>query len=268
MRIVSPALDVTQLESEIDAISEALEAIGQDPGETYEDLIKYKDRDLECGESPTRFRMRFLRSPAEIETDDENNVTGLKCEKTRLVDGDGDRVGLEKLGEYETLPCDTVVFAIGDAIEPTIGLPLEPEWKSTFATVPEPWDENPDRPRYMCYDPATEKPIWNTFVVGWARQASDGLVGKAKADGEQGCDEVLAYLDGAFPVEPDAPEPTEVLVARLLEVFTARDVQYVEYEGVQRLLELEKERADQEGIEEFKFRSNDKMLSLLDKESS
>ncbi|MGM0555435.1 MAG: FAD-dependent oxidoreductase [Myxococcota bacterium] len=268
MRIVSPALDITQLEQEFDRIAGALEAVGQDPEESFDDLTQYKDRELACGESPTRFRMRFLRSPVEIVTDEANEVAGLKCEKTRLVDGDSERVGLEKLGEYETIPCDTVVFAIGDEIEPTIGLPLEPKWKSTFATVPEPWDENPDRPRYMCYDPATDKPIWNTFVVGWARQASDGLVGKAKADGEQGCDEVLAYLDGEFRVEPGESEPTDVLLTRLVELLNARGVEYVEYDGVKRLLEIEQERAEEEGIEEFKFRSNDTMLSLLDRDSS
>jgi ferredoxin--NADP+ reductase len=268
MRIVSPALDITQLEAEFDAISEELEAVGQDPEESFEDLIKYKDRELECGESPTRFRMRFLRSPSRIETDEHGRCVGLTCEKTRLVDGDADRVGLEKLDDYETIPCDTVVFAIGDAIEPTIGLPLEPEWKSTFATVPEPWDEYPDRPRYMCYDPDTDKPIWNTFVVGWARQASDGLVGKAKADGEQGCDEVLAFLDGAFPVGPDDVEPTERLLARLLELFSARGIDYVDFDGVKRLKALEEERAEEEGLEEFKFTSNEKMLALLADEPS
>ena len=267
MRIVSPAIDMEHLEAEVDHISGALEDVGQDAEDTLEDLTRFVDNELECGDSPTRFRMRFLRSPSRIQTDEDGNVTGLTCEKTRLVRGE-DRIGMEKLGEFETIECDTVVFAIGDEIEPTIGLPLEPEWKSTFATVPEPWEEHPDRPRYMCYDPDLERPIWDTFVVGWARQASDGLVGKAKADGEKGCDEILAFLDGEFPETPGTPEGTEVLMARLLELFNVRDIAYVEFEDVKRLEELERERAEEEGLEEFKYTSNEKMLALLGKESS
>ncbi|MFP4596996.1 MAG: hypothetical protein ACLFVJ_02015, partial [Persicimonas sp.] len=267
MRIVSGAIDVEQLRAEFDAIASEMESVGQDPGEVYKKLTRFIDTPLET-ETDTKFRMRFLRSPSRIEVDDDGQVTGLTCEVTRLVRTEDDRVGIEKTGEFETLACDTVVFAIGDSIEPTVGLPVDPEWKNSFATVDEPWDTYPDRPRYMVYDPDADEPMWGTFVVGWARQASDGLVGKAKADGEQGCDEVLAYLDGAFPVQPDKKESTESIRRTLLTVLDNRGVPVVDYEGVRRIEEVEMQKARDEDLEEFKFTSNSKMLEICEPQES
>ncbi len=262
LRIISGALDVEQLRAEIDAIAPVMEAVGQDPDKEFAALTKYVEMPLET-ESPTRFRMRFLRSPKCIEVDDDGQVTGLTCEKTRLVKAGG-RIGIEKLGEDETLACDTVIFAIGDSIEPTIGLPVDPQWKNSFATVEEPWEAHPDRPRYMVADVERGQPMWGTFVVGWARQASDGLVGKAKADGEQGCEEILAYLDGEFPERPaDKQASTADIVELLLTLLDSRKVDVVDYDNVCQLEEIERQKAEEYDIEEFKFTSRDEMLELV-----
>ncbi|QDG49757.1 hypothetical protein FIV42_03095 [Persicimonas caeni] len=263
LRIVSAAIDTEQLQAEFDQIAPAMEAVGQDPEKVYKALTRFVDHPLET-ESPTKFRMRFMRSPKSIEVDDEGNVTGLTCQKTRLTKRDDGKVGLEKLDEYETLECDTVVFAIGDSIEPTIGLPVDPEWSGSFATVDEPWEAHPDRPRYMVYDPDSDDPMWDTFVVGWARQASDGLVGKAKADGEQGCDEILAYLDGGFPVAPgEKTASTDEIVGRLRSTLDERKVEAVDYDDVRQIEAVEQEKAEEYDVEEFKFTSQEKMLELV-----
>lgn len=267
LKIVSGAMDVDQIHGEIDQIASELESVDQNPEEVFEDLTEHADEPLEA-ESPTDFRFRFLRSPERIEVDSDGDVTGLTAEKTELLPTQGDgRPDIEGLDEHETIPCDTVIFAIGDKIDPHLGLPLDPEWDGEFATVPEPWDEHPDRPRYMCYDPKSEEPLWDTFVVGWARKASDGLVGKAKQDSEQGCDEILAYLDGKFPVEPDKQAEIDEVVAALRERLDEADVTYVTYDEVQTLEEREREVADERDLEEFKFPSNERMLEVLDKAS-
>jgi ferredoxin--NADP+ reductase len=263
LRLVSGAMDLEQLAAERDRIGAALEAIGQDPEEVFADLTRYSDRELET-ESPTKFRIRFLLSPARIELDDNGSVRGLVCEHTKLVEGEGDRPGVERLGTFETVPCDTVVFAIGDSIEPSIGLPLEPEYKQEFATVPDRWEEHPERPRYMVYDPESGEPMWGTFVVGWARRASDGLVGKAKADAEQGCDEILAYLRGELERQPGDSQPVDEAREALDALLDERDVRAVRLTDVARLLELEEREAEERDLEEFKFRSQEKILSLLD----
>ncbi|MFU8807445.1 MAG: hypothetical protein ACNA8W_26785, partial [Bradymonadaceae bacterium] len=188
----------------------------------------------------------------------------LTCEKTRLFLADsGGRVGLERLGEFETIACDTVVFAIGDSIEPSLGLPLEPTYTNEFAVVPEPWDEYPERPRYMVYDPLAREPLWGTFVVGWARRASDGLVGKARADAVQGCDEILAFLNGEFSVAPSEPDDFGEIKARLDSFFRERRLAIVDYAGVQKLEEAERKEAKARGLEEFKFAATNEMLERL-----
>ncbi len=267
-RLVSGALDTEALEAEFDRVSPAMEAIGQDVEAEQKALFRFVDHSLEK-ESETAFRMRFLRSPVRIELDDHGNVTGLVCEKTRLVEPaeDSDRVGLDYLDEFETIPCDTVVFAIGDAIEQSLGLPLSPDGSDTFATVPEPWEDNPDRPRYMVHEPEKGEPMWDTFVVGWARKASDGLVGKARADAVQGCDEIMAFLDGEFPVAPKSPRPVEEIVGELQVLLEARGVDAVNYDEVKKLAEMEAEEAERRDIPEYKFASCDEMLRRLGREN-
>jgi len=265
LKIVSGAMDVEQIRAEFDAIAPELESVGQGPTEVFEDLTEHADEPLET-ESPTDFRFRFLRSPERIEVDSGGNVTGLTTEKTELLPTEGDgRPDIEGLDEHETIPCDTVIFAIGDKIDAGLGLPLNPEWEGEFATVPEPWERYPDRPRYMCYDPEQGEPLWETFVVGWARKASDGLVGKAKQDSEQGCDEILAFLEGEFPVEPKGEAEVDEVVPDLRERLEESGVTYVTYEEVQVLEEREKEVAEERDLEEYKFPSNERMLQVLDK---
>lgn len=260
MKLVSGALDVQAVMADVAANAAALEAAGQDPAELGAEIVKFADEPLEV-DSPTDFRIRFLRSPVEIEGD--GGVTGLRCEITRLEPRPDGSTRAARSGEFETIPCDTVVFAIGDSIEPSIGLPLEPRWKSTFMTVPTPWDAQPDRDRYMVYDPVAEQPVWGCFVVGWARKASDGLVGKARLDAVQGCDEVLAYLSGDFEVGPDAPEDKAEVWGRAAALLRARHVEFVTWDDVLRLISAEEKIAAERGVEEFKFTTRSQMLQLL-----
>ena len=267
LEIVSGAMDVDQIRAEIDSIAGDLEAVDQSPDEEFEDLTEHSDEPLEA-DSPSEFRFRFLRSPVRIEVDEEGEVTGLVCEKTELVPTEGDeRPGIESTGGEETIPCDTVIFAIGDKIDPNLGLPLNPEWDGEFATVPDDWEEHPERPRYMVYDPADEEPMWDTFVVGWARKASDGLVGKAKQDSEKGCDEILAYLDGEFEETPGEAADVDEVIARLEDLLASRGVKYVTFPEVQELEEKEERIAEERDLEEFKYESNERMLEVLDKAS-
>ncbi len=265
LKLVSGAIDTEQVAAEFDAIRDNLVSLGQDPEEVMADLIKYKEEPLET-QTPTAFRMRFLRSPARIARGDDGDVTALVCEHTEMTPPrkEGGRPGVNRLGEFEEIPCDTVIFAIGDAIEPSIGLPLDPEWGSTFATVPDPWEGNPEAPRYSVWDPEREEPMWGTFVVGWARKASDGLVGKARADAETGCEEILAYLAGDLGEDlTEEPVAAQEVVAHLEQRLRARSIAWVDLDGVSKIEEIESKEADERDLPEFKFRSNDAMLEII-----
>ena len=262
MKIVSGALDVEQVRRDIEAERERYEAVGQDVEQLVAELTQHIDEPLE-EPSPTKFRMRFLRSPVRLEGDPERGVEALVCEKTRLeARGDGS-MACRATDDTESIPCDSVVFAIGDSIEPSIGLPLEPKWQSTFMTVPEAWPDNPERDRYMVYDPENAEPIWDVFVVGWARKASDGLVGKARADAVQGCDEILAYLEGRFDHQPGPPRSRDEVWANLRSLLLDRGVEFVDWDDVLRLMEVENKIADERGLPEYKYTTTSQMLECI-----
>ncbi|AWV89411.1 FAD-dependent oxidoreductase [Bradymonas sediminis] len=262
LRLVSGALDVEQLRAEFDTITPSMVGVGQEPEKVFGELTRFAGTPLET-ESDTKFNMRFFRTPSRIERDASGEVTGLVCKKTRLVPREDGGTQLETLEEEEVLPCDTVVFAIGDSIEPSLGLPLDSRWSSSFATVVEPWEAHPDRPRYMVADPTQNQPLWGTFVIGWAREASDGLVGKAKADGEQGCDEILAYLDGEFEKGPESELETPEILENLLNFLASRQIQVVDYDNVRQIEAVEQQRAEELELEEFKFSTQKDMLEMV-----
>ncbi len=263
-KMVAGALDAEQVAGEIEAISPNLLEVQQEPEQLLAELLKFQGASLEKP-SDTRFQMRFLRSPAAVEVDAEGRVSGMKFEKTRLLPPNEDGwVGLEMTGEFETIACDTVIFAVGDSIEPSLGIPVSRVRRGEFATVPHAWERYPERPRYMVYDPETETPLWDTFVVGWARRASDGLVGKARIDSVQGCDEILAYLHGEFEQKPQGDAQIEDVLQRLLGYFSERNIASVDYGAVRILEEAEKREASERGVREFKFSSREEMLRLLE----
>lgn len=265
LKLVSGAMDLEQIGAEVTSISENLREVGQDPDAALAELTAYKDEPLESP-SDTKLQMRFLLSPLGVERDEDGHVTGLICERTRLTPprAEGDAAGVQGTGAQEVVKCDAVVFAIGDSIEPGIGLPLEPKRGATFAVVPEPWAEQPDAARYMCYDPQTAQPIWDTFVVGWARRASDGLVGKARADAVRGCEEILAYLEGRFPTQPQ-PEPQAAAHVReqLLGALQRAGAKPVDLDAIARLEAAEAAEAKARQVPEFKFASNEVMLQII-----
>lgn len=262
LRLVSGALDVEQLRAEFDRIAPTMAAVGQQPDKVFAELTRFVDTPLEVA-SDTKFRMRFFCTPSRIERGADGQVRQLVCKRTRLVAGDDGNTRLETLEQEEAIPCDTVVFAIGDSIEPTLGLPLDPRWQGSYATVMEPWAAHPERPRYMVADPDKNEPLWGTFVIGWAREASDGLVGKAKADGEQGCDEILAYLNGEFEHRPQAGRDSAEILQDLLAFLASRQIEVVDYENVRQIEAVERQKAAEQNLEEFKFASQRAMLDMV-----
>jgi ferredoxin--NADP+ reductase len=113
---------------------------------------------------------------------------------------------------------------------------------------------------YQVWDPAAQRPLTGIFVVGWARRASDGVVGRARLDAETGIKHVLEFLAGR-PQRPAAE--SERLIAALTETLAKRGVDFVTYADVQQLEAVEKARAQAEKIEEFKFASDREMLAAL-----
>ena len=85
------------------------------------------------------------------------------------------------LKQYYEFPCDAVVFAVGDKVDETVGLPYK---SGMFVTNPNKTGNDPDDALFQAYDETTGKIMDGVFLAGWARKASEGLVGIAKRDGD------------------------------------------------------------------------------------
>ena len=113
------------------------------------------------------------------------------------------------------------------------------------------------------FDPAAGRACDGVFVIGWSRQASDGLVGKAKQDGERGVAVVNQYLQTCTSGTADS---TANKLSALRQLLASRGVRPVSYADVQRLEGFEKEEATRRALEFFKHSANDEMLKVIEAE--
>jgi hypothetical protein len=106
-----------------------------------------------------------------------------------------------------------------------------------------------------------QKVLEHTYVVGWSRKASDGLVGKAKQDAELGIEAVLHDL-------ATVPAPAASIVAErrqaIRRVVEERCTYPITKDEVALLEEAERQVAAQAQVEEYKFDSNPAMLAAID----
>ena len=182
---------------------------------------------------------------------------GVDVEETRL-ERKGDRISAVGTGETAVIPCDTVVFAVGDRVDEHTGLPYR---DGLYLTAP---GADPAA-AYQVLEPSAGAAQPGLYVVGWARRASDGVVGRARLDAETGIKHLLPYL-AARPKRPRAE--AERTVEALEEKLAARGVEVVRYADVQRLEAAEKARAAADHVEEFKFASDREMLDVLRRETT
>jgi ferredoxin--NADP+ reductase len=152
------------------------------------------------------------------------------------------------------LDVDTLIFAIGDKHDPTVGLPMGPDG---YATKPAP--EGPKEPGYEAWDPALNELLHGIFVVGWARLASTGLVGIARHDGEEGAKKVLEYLT-------DKPDSGELSADGLLAAFRAKGATPVTKQDLEILSRIEEQQARARNLTSFKFSDDDTMLQAIQSE--
>ncbi|HUP35965.1 MAG TPA: FAD-dependent oxidoreductase [Candidatus Limnocylindria bacterium] len=245
---VEDAFDHALHREEIERIRPRILAAGQDPDEL---LAALAARPEPSPRARARLRFRFLASPRRVVADGDR-VVGLEIEETRL-ERKGDRVTAVGTGETAVVPVDTVVFAVGDRVDEDAGLPYK---DGLYLTVP----GTDPAAAYQVLDPAAGLAQPGIFVVGWARRASDGVVGRARLDAETGIRHVAGYLAG----RPKRPrEEAERAVESLRRTLAERGATVVDYPAVQRLEAAERARATADKVEEFKFRSDREMLDAI-----
>jgi ferredoxin--NADP+ reductase len=180
-------------------------------------------------------------------------VRGLEVEDTTLICAEGE-VQAKRLGTTRLLDVDTVIFCIGDKVDDHFGLPVR--WNA-FVKHSEPRFPV-DGLSYEAYDPDLGRAVDRVFVAGWSREASSGLVGVARKDGENGAQAVLQYLQGV----PALKNPQGVLDS-LSEHLKRLGKPIVTKEHLWRLEEVEREEAAKRGVETFKFGDNESMFRAM-----
>jgi ferredoxin/flavodoxin---NADP+ reductase len=247
---IEDAFDLPLYRQELERIRPRLEAAGQNP----DDLLKALGAKPEPTEATrARLRFRFLASPKRVIAEG-GRVVALEVEETRL-ERKGERMNAVGTGEVSRIPCDTVVFAVGDRVDERFGLPYK---EGLYVTAP--GAEQDPAAAYQVWDPDKGRPVPGTFVVGWARRASDGVVGRARLDAETGVRHVLAWLQAR-------PKRAAAEALRVLDAVSAAlhkaGASPVTYEDVQRIEAEERARAAEARVEELKFKRDAEMLALL-----
>jgi ferredoxin--NADP+ reductase len=254
MEIVARNLDLQDLDAEFERVAPVMRAVEQDVAEAKAFILSTLPKAKEPV-SDTRFRFEFLASPSRILGGERGEVRGLEMEETTLIPSNG-TTKAKRLGTTRILEVDTVIFCIGDRVDETFGLPVR-------------WNEfvkNP-KPRfpvnglsYEAYDPEAEQAIEGVFVAGWSREASSGLVGVARKDGENGAQAVIEYLETLSPME-DVGEILQKFHKQLKKL----DQRVIVKDDLQYLEAAEKVQAEELELEDFKFKSNAEMLRAIDK---
>jgi ferredoxin--NADP+ reductase len=252
MEGVAANLDLEALDKEFIRVSPSMQAAKQDPAAAKAAFTDALPKAIEPV-SQTRFHFEFLATPVRIMGDWMSGVTGLKVEDNMLVSVDG-TVKARGTGNTHQIEADTVIFAIGDTVDRDFCMPI---YNDIYLTVKDPRFPV-DKLSYEAFNPDSNQPIERIFLAGWARQASTGLVGYARRDGENAAEAILAYLQTQLPMR-DLDNVVEKFEQRLEETHQ----RVVNKTHLAKLEEVEKTEALRQGVEEFKFPTNDEMFTAM-----
>ena len=243
MKHIISYLDLDAFEREMEHVLPALQAVNQDPEigrkKVMDSLAK---ADPKIADTDGKLYFDFLASPTAM-LGENGEVVKLEVEDNILVDKNG-QIGAKGTGIKRTIDVDTVIFAIGDTIDESLGLQTS---KNEFVQQRE--------PRFPIDGVSFETPVDGVFIGGWARKASNGLVGYARRDGTNAAKAIEQYLKTVQPNGADV-EAIEAKIKGL-------NKPVINKEDVKRLEVVEAEEAKKRGLEFFKCSTNEEMLQIM-----
>ena len=244
-------LDNADMKQEIERISASLTAVGQD-------LDAIKKKFIREGEplEGRKLTFRYLCSPNKVVANAQGRVATLEAEENEMILQDGKTVA-KGTGKTRRIEVDCVIYAIGDQVDASLGLPFS---RGAFVTNPEKLPGDPNPAAYQPYDPESKKVLDGIFVAGWSRNASVGLVGVAKQDAERGMKVVNEYL--ASKAGPSAGEMEQKIEA-LLDTLKKKGASFVTKEDIALLEGAEQDAARARKTWDFKYTSDAKMLEVI-----
>jgi ferredoxin--NADP+ reductase len=242
-------LDRRSFQEELLRIQPQLAAVGQDSGGLAQATFPCLGKP-DPGPQGPRLHFRFLCSPKEIHPDAQGRIARLTLTENILMPRDGD-VSAKATEKTAEIKVDTLIFAIGDVADPTLGLPYH---KDAYVCNPNCID--PEHPAYEVFDPACSQIMEGVYVVGWARKASEGLVGIARHDGEVGAGEVLRYLE-------TVPDKNSTAFSQVVTWLETRNFRPVTKADLELLAKAEEREAKSRGVQFFKFSDDEAMLAAI-----
>ena len=234
-------LDLNEFDRELERVRPAVEAIKQDL-ETGRQKVLDSLAKADPKTAEGKFHFDFLASPTGM-LGENGMLTQLEVEDNILTEKDG-KISAKGTGVKRTIDVDTVIFAIGDKVDESFGLPTD-------------WNEfiKNKEPRFPMDGTTFESSVEGVFVGGWSRKASEGLVGYARKDGTNAAKAVWQYLQTKQPANASAEAVAEKMKHLGKPVILKEDIK--------RLEAVEAEEAKKRGLEEFKFASNEEMLQAM-----
>ncbi len=244
-------LDMDNYLAEIERVSGLMNSLGQNPYESVK-FIREAFPNAEETNSDSIFRIKFLASPVRILGSENQKIVGLEIEETTLVNENG-WIRSRGTGQKSIMDVDTVIFAIGDSIDPDLGLPYD---GNEFVKNPKPRFPI-NGISYESFDPVSLKIIEDVFLAGWARKASDGLVGNARKDGVNAAQAIEMYLQ-------TLEKPSNANNEQIQRYFRSKNIKIVDKHDLNGLLVVENKIASERGFENYKLASNAEMLSIIE----
>lgn len=248
--------DRQAFEKELQRIQPQLASVGQDISKLADEtfpVLKKPAPEIKGG----RFSFRFLCQPRDIHADASDRICRLTVTENVLSERDGS-IACKATDKTADIDVDTMIFAIGDVADPALGLPYN---RDSYVTNPNVGEDPKGSPAYEIFDPATGKTLQGMYAVGWARKASDGLVGIARHDGEVGAAHVLKYLEEA----PDGKALSADQIRRELE---RGNIRVVDKADIECLTRVEEQIAKERGRTWFKFDKDEDMLNAIEAEKA
>jgi ferredoxin/flavodoxin---NADP+ reductase len=251
---VQEFLDRAVFAAELQRVKGRMEAVGQDIAKVREETFMCLTKVPDPQATIPRLTFRFLSSPTAISVGPDGRIARLTVADNLLVSRDGN-LAAKPTGTTSELDVDTLIFAIGDMHDSSLGLPFGPQGYVTNL------DPNSPKSSYEVFDPASGRVQNGVFVTGWARKPSEGLVGIARHDGEVGAAHVLQYLEGA----PEQPTASAAEIARSL---AKKGIQIVLKSDLQWLAKAEERECQVRGNPYYRFPDDAAMLAAIERAKS
>jgi ferredoxin--NADP+ reductase len=239
------------MREEIERIRPQLTAVGQNVDEIIKKFVKQGEP-----AEGRRLRFRYLCSPHKVIANSHGGVGALEYEENILALQDGKTVA-KGTGKFAALDLDSVIYAIGDQVDASLGLPFS---RGAFVTNPAKLPGDPNPAAYQPYDPESKQVLDGIFVAGWSRNASVGLVGVAKQDAEKGMKVVNDFLTAKPGITAG---DMEAKIEAVLGLLKSKGVSAVNKQEIAILEGVEQEEARKRQTWDFKFTNDNKMLEVI-----